>query len=68
MRITKAYLFGTNRSDYRLFYHYSHKKHAAVIPTQKHKMTSVIDFYFKSSIKLDLWEADVDLANFDYIF
>jgi hypothetical protein len=68
MRITNAYLFGANRSDYRLFNHYSHNKHAAVIPTQKHKMASVIDFYFKSSIKLDLLEVDEDLTNFDYIF
>ena len=68
MRITNAYLFGANRSDYRLFNHYSHNKHAAVIPRQKHKMASVTDFYFKSPIKLDSWEADVDLANFDYMF
>lgn len=68
MRIINAYLFGANRSDYRPFNRYSHNKHATVIPTQKHKMASVTDFCFKNSIKLDLREADVDLANSDYMF
>jgi hypothetical protein len=68
MRILKVYLFEANRSDNGLFHHYSHNKHAAVIQTQKYKMVSVIGFYFKSSIKLDLRKADVDLANFDFFY
>jgi hypothetical protein len=68
MRIIKVYLFGAKRSDYRLFYHCYHNKHPAAIPTQKHKIASVIYFNFNSSIKIDLWQTDVDLTNFDYMF